>query len=71
MDPSKENDLEAHLTSFNVPLEVRQRIKTLGFTETYNWPWAVEDEPNLLRCTRGTPIRRRRRGPQQPAGLTS
>ena len=66
MDPSKENDLEAHLASFNVPLEVRQRIKTLGFTETYNWPWAVEDEPNLLRCTRGTPYAAVAEDPNNP-----
>ena len=66
VDLSKENDLEQHLTTYNVPLEVRDRVKALGFTTTYDWPWAVPGEDDLRRMTRTTPFARVDEDPDRP-----
>ena len=66
VDPSKENDLEMHLAFYSVPLEVRERIKALGFTTTYDWPWAVPGEEDLRRMTQTTPFSRVEEDPEHP-----
>ena len=53
-DPTKANDLEAHLRGFQVPQPIITQAKNIGLNEVRDFPYAFKEDAELHRLLRGT-----------------